>query len=134
MDLKNMTQEELEKLLKDVKKEIDTRNQKIEKVIYICDNRDASNYKLRKYKNWSKVVKEVDTTKTNGYAFVGDFLSIQLENLVDKNSFVVELVDTHNIYLYKAVSDNNKELIFSGSKYNLITFIKKCAELINGAC
>ena len=129
LNLKELSIEELNNLIKDAKEELAKRNNK--KVVYNCDAKGKSDYALRKYKNWAKVLKSIDTTKTNGYAFVGDFLNIRTENLVNVGDYVLELVDDNNYYLYKAVENNQKELVLEGKKSELITFINKSAEFVN---
>ena len=129
LNLKEMSIEELNNLIKGAKEELAKRNNK--KVIYTCDAKEKSEYALKKYKNWAKVLKSIDTTKTNGYAFVGDFLNVRTENLVNAGAYILELVDDNNYYLYRALENNEKELVLEGKKTELITFINKSAEFVN---
>lgn len=128
LNLKELSIEELNDLLKDVKEEIASRNNK--KIIYCCDVKGNSEYSLKKYKSWAKLITNIDTTKTNGYAFVGNFLNVRTENLVNAGDYVVELVQDQNYFLYKATGDNNKELLLEGKRNNLITFIRECKKII----
>lgn len=128
LNLKELSIEELNDLLKDVKEEIASRNNK--KIIYCCDVKGNSEYSLKKYKSWAKLISDIDTTKTNGYAFIGNFLNVRTENLVNAGDHVVELVEDNNYYLYKAIEDNKKELILEGNKNDLITFIRECKKYI----
>ena len=128
LNLKELSEKELNNLLKEIKEELETRNNK--KVIYNCDAKGKSEYALRKYKNWAKVLAGIDNTQTNGFAFIGSFLNIRTENLVAKNSYVVELEDDNQYHLYKVVDNNNKELLLEGSKSKLISFIQECKKII----
>jgi len=93
-DLKSLTLEELKNLEAEVKKEIASRQEKPELVLYTHQCKDKAKHHLNKYKHWAKLVSSIDTTKTNGYAFIGDFLNVAAEHKVPVGSIVVEVCDT----------------------------------------
>lgn len=134
MDIKNMKTKELIELKKEIEQELKTRekNTTKEKVIYKHDCCDCSNYHKNKYKHWIKKIDIIDDTKTNGYAFQGEFLNINNENLVEIDSYVIEVCG-HELWLYKVKNDGdqNKEFLEGGTYKNMISFIKKCKEITN---
>ena len=125
LNLKELTIEELEILKTNVLKERESRITK--KVIYTHDCFGSSNYHMNKYKHFSKKLTGIDESKTNGYAFSGDFLSVECENLVTEGSYIVE-VCMGIIKLYKA-SDNEKELLLKGNSGAYVSFIRKAKEI-----
>ena len=60
-------------------------------VLYTHGCKGAASYHLGKYKHWAKLVTSVDTTKTNGYAFAGEFLAVTAEHKVPLGSVIVEV-------------------------------------------
>ena len=98
-------------------------------VIYTHNCHGSAKHHKGKYKHWCKLVDNVDTNKTNGYAFAGDFLSLDSENLVPLNSVVVEVCG-NDYTAYKIIDDNEKEEVASGVKRNLVTFIRKVADYV----
>lgn len=118
--------------LEEVKKEIDEiiKSRKIiKKIIYTHDCFNESNYHKRKYKHWAKELTGVDDSKTNGFAFQGDFLKVDAENLVNVGSYVVECCSEHfTLYLVK---ENEKEFITDGRKKEMVSFIQEVKEIAN---
>ena len=125
--LKNMKSEELKELLNNIKEELNNRES--EKIIYNCENKNASNYYLKKYPNWVKILNGIDDSKTNGYAFIGNFLNIREENLIPKDSYVVEMAE-NTFKLFKATDNDNKELLLEGKRTELVTFIRECKKIV----
>lgn len=124
-----LTLEELKEAKKLIEKQLLEKSEN-EKVIYTHNCYNASNNHFRKYKHWCKLIEDIDSNKTNGFAFIGDFLFTDKENLVNKNSFVVE-VCANDLSLYKITGDNEKELILEGKSSKYVTFIKECVKAIN---
>lgn len=98
-------------------------------VVYEHDCMGAASYHLGKYKHWAKLITGVDTTKTNGFAFQGEWLQVTSQNLVPNGSLVVEFCgyDGKEFKLYR-VSENGKEEIAVAERGKLIEFIRIAAE------
>lgn len=126
MNYKDMSNEELLEIIKKATQELNSR--KSQKIIYITDfTRGNSGYK-----RWAKELIKVDTSKTNGYALVGEWLNSNndTENSVTKGAYIVECIkDTYK--LYKAIDNKRKELIIVSDKTELISFINKCNTIIS---
>ncbi len=87
MDLSKMTTEELKILKDNVSRELKLRKSKETKKVII----DLPTFDDR-HKNWIKAIDKVDQSKSNGYAFVGNFL---------KTGSTVELpIGTVLLYFY----------------------------------
>jgi len=84
-------------------------------VLYTHGCKNSSNHHLRKYKHWSKHIKGVDVTKTNGYAFQGDFLAVTAEHKLPAGALVVEVCDT-TATLYRMAPDGKVELFSAGTR------------------
>ncbi|MCD3223982.1 hypothetical protein [Clostridium botulinum] len=133
MDIKLMETTKLLELKEQIEQELKERNPKKEKVIYKHECFGRSNYHQNKYKHWIKKLDAIDDSKTNGYAFVGNFLNVDTENLIEVNNYVVEVCG-RTLTLYKVVknaNEGNKEFILEGNYNNIISFIKECKEIIN---
>lgn len=127
MDLEKMNKEDLENLIKEANAKLE---QKEEKIIYVTDfTRGNSGYK-----RWAKVITSIDNTKTNCYAFVGDWLSKEnnTENILIKNSYIIEFIGRkeNQFTIYKATDNNKKDLILEGDTNSLVSFILKAREII----
>lgn len=87
-----LTKENLLELKEHINKKIEaiTDNKLI---VYTHKCIDSSDYHKRKYKHWTKLVNSIDITKTNGYAFLGEFLNINKEHKLKKDSIIVEVCD-----------------------------------------
>lgn len=127
--LAEMSMEELLVLEKEIKKEIEVRNRGNQKmVIYTHDCFDCSKSHMSKYKHWAKRVEHVDTTKANGFAFLGEFLDTRRENRVPEGSIVVEICDT-DLKCYEILKEG-KVLKCEGNSMSMATFIDKVAEIM----
>ena len=128
MDLTKLSVQELNKLIEDAKTELASR--KDEKIIYLTEFRRGNSG----YKRWAKEITAIDTTKTDCYTFSGTWLSKEdeTENMVSKGSYVLEYIGTkeNQFCLYKALDNNNKELVLEGDKKNLISFIREASKIV----
>lgn len=127
MDIKKLSLEELKNLKNEIEKEINIRNNN-KKIIYKCDCFGEAEYHIQKYKHWAKVIEEIDDTKGNGYAFIGEWLVKKSENLVQEGSYVIELNDDIHYTLYRV--KETKEKLLEGTQKELITFIQNCKKII----
>jgi len=90
IDFHSWSLEALRTLLAQVQTEIAARETApIPKQLWTHPCQDASRHHLGKYKHWAKLLTGVDTTKTNGYAWEGRFLSVGAEHLLPAGSIVV---------------------------------------------
>lgn len=129
-NLTNMTNEELLAGIAALEAELKSRqNVETSDCVYTHDCKESANYHLNKYKHWAKLVKAIDKSKTNGYAFIGDFLKVQNEHRVPKNSIVVEVCDT-TLTAYRITGDHEKEKITSASMRSLSGLISKLFDLV----
>lgn len=130
MNLKELNDNELINLIINAKEELNRRKRK-SKIIYNTDFTKGNSG----YKRWAKEITNIDTTKTNGFAFVGNWLNSNndIENLVTKGSYILEFIDKKidQYKLYKALESNEKELILTSNKEEIISFILKCNKIIN---
>jgi hypothetical protein len=124
-DLKNLTIVELQQLQQLVKTEIAARvDDKL--VLYTHDCKGSANYHMNKYKHWAKLVTSVDISKTNGYAFVGEFLSVSAEHKIKMGSIVVE-VCASDIKAYRS-HGTGLELIGKAKTNAMSAFIELVAQ------
>lgn len=91
MDFKSMDDKEILEIIKAAQAELAARTPATNLVIYTHSCKNTAKYHLGKYKHWSKNVTSVDESKTNGYAFTGDFLSVTAEHKLPIGSIVVEV-------------------------------------------
>ena len=133
VDLKEMSTEALKEMLENLKAELETREEKTEEkenITYCTDDYDLqSNRHFAKYNHWAKILKNIDDSKTNGYAFEGEFIPYKQENLVKKGSIVLEH-DEKGFTAYRAVNENEKEILMNATRTNLVTFIKELKKII----
>lgn len=128
-DLKNLTLQELKDLVKEANtliKEMELNNRK---VVYQHNCFGSASYHLTKYKHWSKLITDVDVSKSNGYAFIGEFLKVNMKHQVPIGSLIVECCN-NSLYLYKVVGDEEKEEIFASGYTNIIYFIRNCKDYL----
>lgn len=126
-EISNLDLDELEKLKSVVN--IVIKEKRIDaNTIYTHDCYGSSKHHFGKYNHWAKVIKKIDDTKTNGYAFIGDFISIEKENIASVGDYVVE-VCASELKLYKALDKNEKELLAEGRYNSFVSFIKECKEI-----
>lgn len=128
MDLTKLSIEELNKLIEDAKAEL--KNRKEEKIIYITEFRRGNSG----YKRWAKEITSTDLTKTDCYAFSGNWLKKddEVENIVSKGSYVLEYIGRkeNQLCLYKALDNNKKELVLEGDLKKLASFIIEAGKII----
>jgi len=127
MNLSEMRNEELLGLIENAKKELVNRNENY--VVYEHRCSDASKHHLRKYKHWAKIVRYVDTTKSNGYAFIGEFLSVKERQKIPAPAVVVEICD-NSLKAYKYDKEGDYEEIVSMWTYDYIEFIEEVARYV----
>lgn len=121
--LKSLNENELMELEQEIKKEVTTRQPKQEFVKYEhdCHNAGNSKYHFKKYQHWAKLINDIDMTKSNGFAFIGKFLSVSSQELVPINSVIVEKCG-NDLKCYRMTSQG-KKLIVSGSIGSMVDFI-----------
>ncbi len=113
-----------------------TKNQKGENgmkkmVVYEHDCMSAARYHKGKYKHWAKLLTNVDETKSNGYAFMGEWLSKDVQVQVPEGAIVVEYrgCEGKQYHLYR-MGKNGKEEITASSREELVGFIRVAAEVL----
>lgn len=132
MNLKEMSIEKLKELQKMIGEELQTRF--IKKVIYVHPCKGSAKHHMRKYKHWSKKLVAIDDTKTNGYAYEGDFLKVDSQNLVSEGDFVIEYSGCGcGFKLVKVVGDEKTEELATGTHGNMIDFLREVKDL-TGLC
>ena len=95
-------------------------------VLYAHNCKNSANYHRSKYKHWAKLVTAVDTTKTNGYAFAGDFLRFESEHKVPAGSIIVEVCDK-DITAYRAKADGGFTTIATAKTNSMSGFVETVA-------
>ena len=128
LDLKALNIEELKRLREQVAEEITARASG-DLVLYTHNCKDRAKHHKNKYKHWAKLVESVDTTKTSGYAFIGEWLNLDYEHKIPKNSIVVEVCDT-TITAYEITGDEEKKEIDSAETRSMSKFIERIASII----
>ena len=124
--IKSMSVEELESLKNIINEELEKQPKKYG--VYAHDCMNSANYHKNKYKHWAKLVKNIDTNKSNGYAFIGEFLSINVEHKLPIGSLVVEVCD-RVIEAYR-IEANGKVLIDSAKTNAMSALIDKLATMV----
>ena len=119
---------ELQGAIQERKNKLESKQKQL--VLYTHNCFDASNYHINKYKHWSKLITSVNTTKTNGYAFSGDFLSVTKEHKLPVDSIIVE-VCSGDIYAYKLTSEGKQEILKGNTKI-MSGFIEKVDKIVKG--
>ena len=71
-----------------------------------------TNYHHNKYRHWGRIIKTIDETKINGYAFIVECCGDDLK-------------------LYKVKGNDDKEIILEGRYNKFVSFIQEAQELIN---
>jgi len=96
------------------------------KVIYEHECKGSSKHHLGKYKHWAKLITSVDTSKTNGFAFGGEFLNVNAEHKIETGSLVVEACgDTIKLF---RVSEDGKNELAKAWKNQMSGLIEQAAE------
>lgn len=126
--IKNKLDSLNEEQLKSTLFHIESFFEKKEKVIYFNRCADSSNHHKSKYKHWAKTVTALDLEKSNGYAFIGDFISVDKEVMIDKDSIIIEYIgcESNKWKLSKVVKNFELEQLAEGTTRNFITFLKEC--------
>ncbi|WP_188208320.1 hypothetical protein [Alkalibacillus aidingensis] len=122
INLKDFSNEELKDLKVKINEEMGNRED--QEVIYSfqsCDNSDEKHTKENKH--WVKLLKDVDTSKNNGYGVIGDFLKTRGEQSVKVDSLVVEY-SCKGLFCYK-VKEDEPELLVEGEPDKFVTFLKE---------
>jgi len=134
MNYKEMTVEELQSIISEIQKEIAGRTISSRKVIYEHPCKGSARHHLGKYKHWAKKLSSLDTTKTNGYAFGGDFLKIDSQNLLEVNTLVIEFAGCsgNSFRLEKIVDDGKSETLATGNHANFIDFLREVEKHFRG--
>lgn len=127
-EVKLMSIDDLNKLKQQVSLLIETKNI-TKNSTYRHDCFGSSTYHFRKYKHYAKVLDRIDLTKKDGFAFVGDFLSYNTEDIVKDGSYIIEVC--HEDYKLYKIENDIKELILEGRRKELVSFIKRVKELTN---
>lgn len=83
---------------------------------------------MNKYKYYSKRITAIDDSKTNGFAFLGEFLNVRKENLIPDGSYILEVCNNMSLKLYK-INKESKELVLVGYSNMFVSFIKEAREL-----
>ena len=126
INLKDMDLDALKTLQEQIADEIKARCSN-NLVVYTHGCKDSAKYHLGKYKHWAKLVTAVDTTKTNGYAFIGSFLQVTAEHKVPVGSVIVDVCDKDiDCYVMDATG---KRKVFSGDVRHMSKFIDDVATL-----
>ena len=129
--IKTLTLEELKEAKELIEKKIAEKSSgTTKKVIYTHDCCGGSSYHFNKYKHWCKLIEDIDSSKTNGFAFIGEFQNCRSENLIDEGSFVVETCGCE-LHLYLVTGDNEKKLLVEGASSKYATFVRECVEAMN---
>ncbi|HQL66790.1 MAG TPA: hypothetical protein PK151_04505 [Caldisericia bacterium] len=133
MNYKEKTIEELQNIILEIQKEIASRTF-FKKVIYEHPCKGSARHHLNKYKHWAKKLTSLDMSKTNGYAFGGDFLKIDSQNLLEINSLVIEFAGCSgsSFRLEKIINDGKSETLATGNHSNFIDFLREVEKHFRG--
>jgi len=131
-DLSKMSTEQLENLKREVVKEIAKRKKPNEElVLYTHNCKGSTQYHLTNYIHWAKRVLDVDTSKINEYAFIGNFLIIGAEYKLPLGSIVVETCgQDKNIYAYR-LTPTGKEKIAEAKINAMASLIETVAKEVS---
>lgn len=125
-NLEQYSVSELTEMISEIQNAINRKTSNFTNYAHDCQN--SSRYHLAKYKHWAKLISCVDTTKSNGYAFQGEFLDVKSINRVPANSIVVEVCGTKiTAYLIK---NGAKEKLSEGKTTSMIDVIQAVADKI----
>jgi hypothetical protein len=129
IEINEMSLEDL-KLTKEIieKRIAELTPQKKQLVLYTHNCKGSAKYHLSKYKHWAKQLAGIDATKTNGYAFLGEFLKVTSEHMLPSGSIVVEVCGM-SITAY-SITANGKEEIGSARTDSMHSFIQTLSEML----
>lgn len=127
-NFENLSISELEKIKFQIDDLIKTKkgNTAPQLVLYTHNCKDSAKHHRNKYKHWAKLVTAVDTTITNGYAFIGEFLKVENEHKVPVGSIIVEVCHT-TITAYEITADGKIEIGTAKTK-SMSALIEQLAE------
>ena len=120
--LKTMSMDDIKQYVDLLNAEMEARKALHPKVGYKHDCHGCAQYHMNKYKHWCKHVTRVDRSKTDGYAFIGEFLNPANEHVIAQGAVVVEVCGK-DYYAYRVTGDFTKELIAEGKRGSLYKFI-----------
>lgn len=126
MELKKLTIEELRELAARISVEI--KNRSTDLVLWEHDCKGSSNHHMKKYTHWAKLLTGVDTTKTDGYAYLGDWLRVNEEVKIPNNSIVVEFCSSNGLTAYR-ITEGGAELIGKASRSSQSELIETLSKL-----
>lgn len=92
-----------------------------------CGN--TAKYHSKKYKHWCKRVTSIDITKSNGYAFEGDFLPWGKQTMAGVGDCFLEHCD--GSYLFWMVTDDEHCEQVVGSRNDFCDFILKSKKMMD---
>lgn len=125
-NLHSLNLEDLHKMQAAISAEIKRRKNESKLTLYMHDCKGSAKYHMGKYKHWAKLVRAADTTKTDGYAFVGDFLNVNHEHKLPVGSIVVETCGSE-IRAYR-ITDDWKDEIDRSRTNSMSDLIEKIAK------
>ena len=132
MDLKKLSREQLIELKDQIVAELATRPDGQPALVtysHNCINR-AKHHK-NKYKHWAKHVTGIDASQATGYAYKGDWLSIDREHKLPVGAIVVEVCD-RDITAYRLTDDPDRpEIIGEANTNKMSDLITTLAALLN---
>ena len=120
--LKTMSMDDIKQYVDLLNAEMEARKALHPKVGYKHDCHGCAQYHMNKYKHWCKHVTRVDRSKTDGYAFIGEFLNPANEHAIAQGAVVVEVCGK-DYFAYRVTGDFIKELIAEGKRGSLYKFI-----------
>ena len=120
--LKTMSMDDIKQYVDLLNAEMEARKALHPKVGYKHDCHGCAQYHMNKYKHWCKHVTRVDRSKTDGYAFIGEFLNPANEHVIAQGAVVVEVCGK-DYFAYRVTGDFTKELIAEGKRGSLYKLI-----------
>lgn len=129
INLAALNADQLKALISEAKTLLDQKDPApLEYCTYSHDCQDRAKYHLSKYKHWAKLINSVDTTKSDGYAFTGDFLPVNRESRILVGAVVVERC--HNTVTAYQVDKGGKHQIDQCDARKMTSLILKVAEVL----
>lgn len=131
IDLTQLTTQELEGLMAQVRQELASRRADTSAFInwsHPCAG--ASQYHLCKYKHWAKIVTSVDATKSNGYAFAGTFLDVHRQHKVPIGSLIVWTCG-HQLVAQRITSEGPPVEVATGKYDRMADFVDAVAAVMD---
>ena len=131
INMKDLTNEEINLIISQLKAELRSREAAPQLVVYSHDCQNSANHHKNKYKHWCKLVSEIDLTKADGYAFIGQFLQFSSENMLVRDSIVVEVCGI-DYTAYRVTGDHEKEKICTARRGSIRSMITTISNLLAG--